>query len=301
MRRINRNKTIRQPAGGKAAKKARITKAGDDALALGEEASPSRGPPAALAEAAHAAMDRKERAIANKMRETLSTAGVIAIAAVVSFCETEGMELHEVVDLGTAWDIASALKLKKGDAVRLHRLSDRLYKQRTHKSRRKYKKLKVHPENFNIDERFWLCKGSSKNLLSPEREWLKAAIRRSLEENKIQRVTAYNSLNTDQESKIKTDVISAQLSAMSNAKISFAKLPPKYTDSQYEAVFSRVLTKEICILMEDRVKSFKRSKAGKAYEASQKNKEQLEDKDETSEAPRDEEDAEHDDDTSHST
>lgn len=42
-------------------------------------------------------------------------------------------------------------------------------------------------------------------------------------------------------------------------------LPKRHTDVQYETNFRRCLASEISIVMNDRVKNFKRSKAGKAY------------------------------------
>lgn len=57
-------------------------------------------------------------------------------------------------------------------------------------------------------------------------------------------------------------------------------LPKRHTDVQYETNFRRCLASEISIVMNDRVKNFKRSKAGKAYvmeaEHKEKNVEDIE-------------------------
>ena len=131
--------------------------------------------------------------VEQQMRDTLEEAGIMGVDRVIEYCEEEQMQINEIFDLGSSKEIAEEIGIKKGDAIRLRRCSQRMFKTRT----RTLSKTKVHPSNFRLETKYWFSKGS-RNLNSPERDWLKEKIKSQLDAQKVHRMTSYHALDTDQ-------------------------------------------------------------------------------------------------------
>ena len=130
--------------------------------------------------------------VEQQMRDALKEAGIMGVDRVIEHCEEEQMQINEIFDLGSSKEIAEEIGMKKGDAMRLRRCSQRMFK-----TKRTLSKTKVHPSNFRLETKCWFAKGS-RNLNSPERDWLKEKIKSQLDAQKVHRMTSYHALDTDQ-------------------------------------------------------------------------------------------------------
>ena len=194
-----------------------------------------------------------------RLRANLST--IVDKDKVVAFCKQEQLSLNEICALGSAKEIAVEIDLKLGDAVRLRRLSEASFKAKSKPSNRKRKNNDTKPIDFRIEEKHWFQKGN-RNLNTPERTWLKSLITKLLDNAKVKPCTTYYGLLTDKESEIKDEIIRAQHSEMKK-RLALRGTDSDTTATQYESVFRKLLSNEICASMKDRVKNYNR-KAKKA-------------------------------------
>ena len=127
-------------------------------------------------------------------------AGIIETDPVILFLEEEQMSLSELCGLGSPKELAIDIEIKKGDAVRLHRLSSNVHKKEMKAASRKRIRAKdVPPSKFRTVHAVWFIKGN-KNKNTPERCWLKKKLLALLEAKKVAPDATYYALLTDIES-----------------------------------------------------------------------------------------------------
>eukprot|EP00466_Bigelowiella_natans_P017299 jgi/Bigna1/147336/aug1.141_g22044 len=204
-----------------------------------------------------------------KTRKELEDGGTMDTEKVMDFVVTEQLKMAELCDCfddDTASKLSKQMGISWGDGVGPFRLS----KQQCDSERKKKRARmgKIEPAAFRTGHSHWFSKGFKKQN-TPERRWLKSKMSSELLQQKVSENTTCCALMTDTESKIKEEMIRAQLDIVNGKKMRLKGLPEdiaKVSDVMHETAFTKFLPSEIAATMTDRCKNHKR-KQKKAADA----------------------------------